>query len=53
MEGVVEGQRREGEKGQKKGRGRREGINGGGGGVAKEKRKVGGAKTRKRKEGGH
>ena len=30
MEGVVEGQRREGEEGQKKGRERREGINGGG-----------------------
>ena len=30
MEVVVEGKRREGEKGQKKGRGRREGINGGG-----------------------
>ena len=38
MEGLVEGQRREGEKGQKKGRGRREGINGGGGGGAKKRR---------------
>ena len=30
MDGVVEGQRREGEEGQKQGRERREGINGGG-----------------------
>ena len=52
MEVVVEGKRREGEKGQKKGRGRREGINGGGGGGAK-KRWGEGAKTSKRKEGGH
>ena len=35
MEGVVEGQRREGEEGQKQGRERREGINGGGGGAKK------------------
>ena len=35
MEGVVEGQRREGEEGQKQGRERREGINGGGVGAKK------------------